>query len=742
MGIVYYEKEGLFMLTAGNSSYVISITDDKKYLGHVYFGKKINFPDCTYLLRTHENPFVPSVNKRDEVAFMDAFPFEYPGEGEGDFRNYCVSAKTELGFGGVQLQYESHKIMPGKPQLPGLPSTFGSEKDVSTLIITCSDSYTGLKAELYYSVFEQLNVITRSLCLTNDSKKNLELTKALSACVTLDSQNKDIITLHGSWARERHQSRHPISYGSYVTESLRGETSHQGQPFMAVLSKDANQKQGEVYGINLIYSGNFIAEANVNQFDSLRVTIGIHPDKFCWKLEPEESFVTPEAVLVYSDQGIGGMSRTFHDLYRNHLIRSPYKTQRRPVLINSWEASYFNFSTKSLLKLAKEAAEQGIELFVLDDGWFGKRESDNSSLGDWFVNTEKLPGGLEYLSEQIHALGMKFGLWIEPEMISPDSDLYRAHPDWALGIPEREKKLSRNQFVLDITRKEVREYLYDKIGSILKKIPIEYVKWDMNRPLTDIGSLAFPPERQGELYHRYVLALYEMQERFVTEFPSILLENCSGGGGRFDPGMLYYSPQIWCSDDTDAIERLSIQEGTAMVYPLSCIGAHVSVCPNHIVGRNTPFMTRGYVALAGTFGYELDIAKLSAEEKKLIPEQISLYNRYGDLVRSGDYYRLASFKDSGSWDSWEIVSKDKTKALITVVQVLNRANVKSRNLKVEGLCPNSLYTLKGEGALSDFCNKVFADKLISGATLMNAGILIPPFWGDFQSGLLYLETNT
>ena len=400
----------------------------------------------------------------------------------------------------------------------------------------------------------------------------------------MDNRDYDMITLHGSWARERHIQRKPLGYGIQRTSSFRGESSHQEHPFLALVDRHTTQEQGEVYAMNFVYSGNFCAQAEVSQFDFVRMSMGIHQENFCWKLSPGEDFQAPEVVMVYTDQGLDAMTGTFHSLYRKHLLQGKYKDKKRPILINNWEATYFDFDTKKLLAIAREASALGIEMLVMDDGWFGNRSFDGCALGDWFVNEEKIDGGLAHLVEEVNKLGMKFGIWFEPEMISPDSALYREHPDWAIAIPGRPGTQSRQQYVLDLSRKEVVDCIYGMMSAVLRSANIEYVKWDMNRQLTDIGSAALPPDRQGELYHRYVLAVYEMQNRLIHDFPDLLLENCSGGGARFDPGMLYYSPQIWCSDDADAVERLAIQEGTALLYPLSTMGAHVSDCPNHIVG--------------------------------------------------------------------------------------------------------------------------------------------------------------
>ena len=517
-----------------------------------------------------------------------------------------------------------------------------------------------------------------------------------------------------------------IGYGKQNVGSTRGESSHQEHPFVALVSEKATQESGCVYGFHFVYSGNFLAQVEKSQFDSLRVQMGIHPDNFCYQLCPGDSFVAPEVVMTYSANGLGQMSRNLHDLYREHLIRSPYCTKERPVLINNWEATYFNFDTEKLLSIAREAKKAGIEMLVMDDGWFGYRNDDNTSLGDWTVNENKLQGGIKYLVDEVNKIGLKFGIWFEPEMISPDSNLYREHPDWAIAIEGRVPCRSRNQYVLDLSRREVVDYVYESIANVLRSANIEYVKWDMNRQLTDLGSAYLGKENQGELCHRYVLAVYELQERLLAEFPNLLLENCSGGGARFDPGMLYYSPQIWCSDDTDAIERLSIQEGTSLIYPLSTMGAHVSDCPNHTVGRVTPFATRGDVALAGTFGYELDITKIPEEDRAQIPEQIARYHKYNALVRGGDYYRIASYRENHMYDCYEVVAKDKSEALITFVQVLNRPNYHSRRIRVYGLDPATQYRIEGE------------DKLYYGDTLMNAGILVQNMWGDFQSKLIHI----
>ena len=725
MGIQYFEDERVFWLNTKNTSYILALVDEEPFVGHVYYGKKLSDYHVRHLMRLEEGPFIPSKNNRDRAAFGDAFPFEYSTHGVGDFRESCLKVQTQGGHEACSLVYQSHNIFAGKPALCGLPATFGSEAECTTLELTCLDPVLNLEVVLVYSVFEDVDAITRSVRITNRAESSIVLKKALSACLQLDGIDYEYITLHGSWARERHIDRRALTHGKHSISSLRGESGHQDNPFIAVMTPGTTQETGEVYAMNFVYSGNFLAQAEGCQFDTTRIVMGIHPENFSWTLEKGEQFICPEVVMVYSDAGLGKMTRTFHDLYRSHLIRGEYRDKKRPILINNWEATYFNFNTEKLLSIAEEASKLGIEMLVMDDGWFGHREDDNTSLGDWTVNEDKLSGGLKALVDGVNALGMKFGIWFEPEMISPDSDLYRKHPDWAIQVPDRLASRCRNQYVLDISRKEVRDCIYEQIKVVLSSANIEYVKWDMNRPLTDLGSFAYPADRQGELSHRYMLGVYEMQERLINDFPHLLLENCSGGGGRFDAGMLYYSPQIWCSDDTDAIERLSIQEGTSIVYPLCSMGAHVSDCPNHTVGRTTPFQTRGEVALAGTFGYELDVTRIPQQDRDMIPAQVAMYHKYNDLVRTGDYYRLASYSENHAYDCTEVAAKDGSEALVTYVEVIRRANFKTRRIRLRGLDPNAVY--ENEETKVRY----------TGDVLMYAGVQAPETWGDFTSKLMH-----
>ena len=732
MNITYNEKNRIFKLDTPGTSYCIGVVDEENFLGHVYYGRKLHTDDLAYLMRTGEAPFVPSENNRERTAFLDTFPMEYTGHNLGDYRDGTLAVRTATGHTGVSLSYVSHRIYEGKEALAGLPATFGEKDACMTLEITCEDRTLNLLVVLSYSIFADTDAIARSVRIINNGGEAVYLTKVLSACIDMDNDNYEMITLHGSWARERAIQTRPIMKGKQSVGSVRGESSHQEHPFMAWKSRMATEEAGDVYAMNFVYSGNFLAQIEESQFGSIRAVMGIHPEDFCWKLEPGENFQAPEVICVYSAQGLGGMTRNFHELYRNHLIRGTYKDKKRPILINNWEATYFEFNTQKLLDIARQASTLGIEMLVMDDGWFGCRNDDNTSLGDWYVNESKLEGGLKYLVDEVNKMGMKFGIWVEPEMISPDSDLYREHPDWAIQIPGRVGSLCRNQYVLDLTRREVRDCIYARIAAVLRSANIEYVKWDMNRQLSDYGSLGLPVDRQGELVHRQTLALYEMQERLITDFPNLLLENCSGGGARFDPGMLYYSPQIWCSDDADAIERLSIQAGTALIYPLSTMGAHVADCPNHTVGRTTPFETRGYVALAGTFGYELDVTKIPEADREMIPAQVAMYHKYNDLVRQGDYYRIAHYADNHFYDCYGVVAKDKSEALITYVQVLNRPNFHSRRICIPGLAPEKTYVIENAADWPEIRQTEY-----SGDALHYAGINIPPISGDFKGRLLH-----
>ena len=697
MAILYYDDKKLFQLNTEKTTYVIGLSPEG-YVGHVYYGPLLHGEPDLYPLRMDEPPFTPSVNKREKSSFLDRFPMEYPTGGIGDYRESCLNVRNVQGRMGCEIHFDSYEIFKGKRKMEGLPASFGTEEEVETLEITCKDPILGLVVVLSYSVFEKENVITRSVCVKNEGSETLKVEKIYSACLDMDNEDFEMISLHGSWARERHIQQGALRYGKQLVSSGKGESSHQEHPFVAMVTPGTDQERGEVYAMHFVYSGNFIGQVERCQFDTVRMVMGINPDEFCWNLKAGDEFQAPEVVMVYSAEGLGEMTRSYHAFYRRHMIRSPYNHKKRPILINNWEATYFNFNEEKILKIAEQAQKLGIEMLVLDDGWFGKREDDNSGLGDWFVNEKKMNGSMAQLAEKIHKMGMKFGLWFEPEMISEDSDLYRAHPDWAFAIPGRVPNHSRNQLVLDMTREDVREYLLERLTTIVHDAKIDYVKWDMNRSVCDVYSHVAAQSRNGELYHRYVLGVYDLMERFLAACPNLLLEGCSGGGGRYDAGMMYYSPQIWCSDNTDAINRLSIQYGSSFFYPISTVGSHVSVCPNHQTGRVTPFWTRGDVALAGSFGYEMDLNKISDEEKEMVKEQVAAMHTYYDLTHEGLYYRLTGLKKQ-DFMAWEFVAKDQSRALLTIVKTDAEGNMLPVHTKVCGLAENKLYRCSLDGEI-------------------------------------------
>lgn len=727
MSIRYNEAAKSFLLTSKDTTYVIGIFDDDQYVCHLYYGKKLPDEEVNYLYGPLEK-MRPSILNRERARFMDVVPLEYPTHGVGDYREHCLEVETVDGYHTCDLHYVSHTIYAGKPALPDMPATFDHDDVCTTLELRCRDHVLNLGIVLIYTTFENLDVITRTVRVENHAEQPIYLKRVFSAALDFDHQNFDVLTLHGGWARECNPTRVPVFVGKHVSGNARGETSAQDSPLLAILDPDTNDDQGEVFAMNFVYSGNFYACAEGHQYGGTRAVMGINPQNFTWKLEPGDSFTAPEVVMVHSDEGLGKMTRTFHDLYRKHLIRGKYIDKKRPILINNWEATYFDFSTEKLLSIAREAAKNGIEMLVMDDGWFGARNNDDRGLGDWVVNEEKLPGGLGYLVDEVNKLGMKFGIWIEPEMVNANSDLFRAHPDWAIQIPGRRMSEYRQQLILDWSRKEVRDYVYGMIHKVLSSANIEYVKWDMNRTMTEIGGADLPADRQQELSHRYVLGVYDIMNRLTTDFPNILLENCSSGGSRFDAGMLYYSPQIWTSDDTDAIERLGIQYGTSLCYPLSTMGAHVSAVPNHQTGRVVPFETRGYVALSGTFGYELDVTRIPEEDRAMIPEQVAMYHKYNDLIREGDLYRSGSVYTHPDYDCWTVVAKDKSEALLTYIQVHAKPGFigSTRKIHFKGLCPETMYRDEESGVVA------------SGAAWMNGGYWMDNVPGDFVGKLVHL----
>lgn len=695
MPIIYNEKTREFHLYNQEISYIIKILDNDQP-GQLYYGKRLTHrEDFSHLFEYAMRDMSPYAFEENSTFSLENIKQEYPTFGCGDMRFPAYEIERENGSHVVEFVYKEHKIYNGKPKLEGLPATYvESDDEAQTLELVLEDTSINTRIVLLYTIYEAFPVIARSVRFECDSDEKITLLSAMSACVDLPDKDYEMIDLAGVWARERHVRRHKLDYGIQSIYSMRGCSSYQFNPFLALARENADEFQGQVYGFSLVYSGNFLAQTEVDNYDTVRVLMGIHPNGFKWTLGKGESFQTPEMVMVYSEAGLNGMSQTFHKLYRTCLARGTWRDKVRPILINSWEAFYFDFDAPKLLGLADAAADLGMELFVLDDGWFGKRDDSTSSLGDWYPNEEKLKGTLKELAEKINAKGLKFGLWIEPEMTNKDSDLYRAHPDWLLAEQGKRICHSRTQYVLDFSKKEVREYIGDMLENLLAEVPVSYIKWDMNRTFSEVFSNGNDREYQGKVCHKYILGVYELYERLTSRFPHVLFESCASGGARFDPGMLYYAPQGWTSDDTDAIERLKIQYGTSMVYPVSCMGSHVSASPNHQTNRVTPLETRADVAYFGTFGYELDLLKLGEEDKAEIRRQIAFMKEKRDLIQKGTFYRLKS-PFEGNETAWMIVSEDQKKALVGYYRVMQPVNVGFKRLKLKGLKEDTCYKVSG-----------------------------------------------
>lgn len=713
--IRYDEKSRVFTLETAHAAYQMSV-DRYGYLKHQHFGDKLGGGCCEGLLDAGFMSFspAPDVAGRDYTYSLDLTAQEYSVSGAGDYRSPCLAVNFADGGRNPDLAYASYRILDEKPALEGLPALHG---ECETLEITLRDRWTNLEVVLLYSVFAEYDAIARSAKIVNRTGAPITLDAALSVCLDMQENDFDLIHFWGRHAMERLVERTPVAHGKICIDSVRGASSHQHNPFVILCDRTATEDAGRCWGVSFLYSGNFAACCEGDQAGCCRVTMGINPTGFHWLLEDGESFQTPEAALVYSGEGLGALSRRYHKLYRRNLCRGEWARKQRPVLINNWEATYFDFDDDKLVSIAKTASELGVEMLVVDDGWFGNRFDDNRALGDWIVNTEKVRGGMKSLCDRVNALGMKLGLWFEPEMISEDSDLYRAHPDWCLHVPGRGVCRGRNQLVLDMSRKEVRDAVHDMMYEVLSSANFAYVKWDMNRHLTDVWTASLPADRQGELYHRFILGVYELLERLESEFPHILFEGCSGGGGRFDAGMLYYHPQIWCSDDTDAVERLEIQYGTSFGYPVSAVGSHVSACPNHQTGRTTPFHTRGVVAMSGTFGYELDLTKLTDREKEQVKEQVKQYHKLYSLINDGDYYRLLDMTRQQEVSAWEFAAEDGARAVLNVVYAHVRTNYIPPVLHLRGLTPDASYRVT-----DDRGNEVGT---WTGAVLMHAGMRAP-----------------
>ncbi len=705
MAISYSEENKIFKLDTKTSSYIFGVFEGN-YLVHYYYGAPIPDTDVEQQrIRPGFASFCPDSPTARVFNFSpDVTPLEYPTFGAGDFRLSAFAVKNSEGNKVTDLRYVSHEITKGKKSLPGLPALYvNEESEADTLEVLTEDKVTGAQVTLIYTVFEEKGAITRSVKVKNASDKAFYIDTVHSLSVDLPGYDYEMFDLYGRWMKERTLERYPIHRGIQSIKSKRGSSSHNHNPFTALVKKGANEDYGECYGFNLVYSSNFSIDVEVDSFACSRLVMGINPEGFSWQLAPGEEFYSPEAVMIYTDKGIGEMSRMFHRLYADNLIRGKWKKAKRPLLINNWEGTGMNFDHDKLVSFARHAKDMGFEMLVMDDGWFGKRDHDNSSLGDWYVAEYKLQKGLGGLIKEVNDLGLKFGIWFEPEMISPDSDIYRAHPDWCLHTVGRDKSIARTQYVIDFSRKEVRDHIYSMMYKILSENNIAYLKWDFNRNLTEVACAELPPEKQGEVFHRYVLGTYEIMDRLTTDFPDLLLENCSGGGGRFDPGMLYYSPQIWTSDNTDAIERLTIQFGTSLCYPASAMGAHVSA------SKRTNYETKKNVALWGSFGYELDPDKLTEEEKAEIKEQVKAYHKYYDVIHYGELYRLITPFENDFRASWEFVSESKEEALVTVVN-MRKPYDDFFILRLKGLEKDRMYEIEETG------------DVYSGAYFMNAGL--------------------
>ena len=721
MGIIYCEKDRIFTLQTKNTTYQMQV-DRYGFLLHLYYGKKTD--TCMdYLLTYYDRGFSgnPYDAGEDRTYSMDTLPQEFPCYGNGDFRSTAFAVENADGSMSCDLRYKSHKIFDGKYNLEGLPAVYASEEEAQTLEILMEDPVTGVKVVLLYGVLPAQDIITRSVSVKNESSGKIYLNKIESASLDFLYGDYELLTFYGRHAMERNVQRVPVVHGTQKIGSVRGTSSHQHNPMMILAEKETTEDKGNCYAMSFVYSGCFQGEVLKDQLNQTRMMLGLQEEAFRYPLERGEMFQAPEVILSYSAEGMNRLSQNLHHCIRQHICRGKYKEEIRPILINSWEAAYFDFTGDTIYELAKAAKEVNIDMLVMDDGWFGKRDDDNSGLGDWFVNEKKLGGILGNLIKRINDLGVKFGIWIEPEMVSEDSDLYRKHPDWALTVPGRNPVRSRNQLVLDFSRKEVVDAIYDQICKVLDQGNIEYVKWDMNRSLMDVYSSV--KRDQGRVLHDYVLGLYDFLERLVQRYPNLLIEGCSGGGGRFDAGMMYYTPQIWCSDNTDAIDRLRIQYGTSFGYPVSVVGSHVSAVPNHQTGRKTPLHTRGVVAMSGTFGYELNLMKLSEEEKQEIREQIAEYKSYAPIIQNGLYYRLSNptTEEICAWEFVHTDEKEQSKVLLNIVMQVIHGNMTVNYVKLQGLEETAVYREEKSG------------KRYTGAALMYGGMPLPIEPGEYQA---------
>ena len=727
MAIIFNEQEKTYTIQTKNTTYQMKVNPFGVLL-HTYYGRKIENDDLSYTAFYDMKPYTPMseyIKGDEQWCHVDHLPQEISAFGCGDYRESAINIRNSDGTMGLQPIFVSAEIKKGKYTIDGMPSFYGETGE--TLIVTLKDRVYDIYLHLYYGVLPEYDLITRSLVIENKTSDKIHIEKALSLNLDFNYGSFDLISFEGRWAQERRLQKAPVLHGKTQVFSTRGASGHIMNPSCMLVDKNATETTGDVYAFAFVYSGSFLISASRNFNDNTRLVIGINPENFDFILESGEKFQAPEVALTYSYCGYERASQNLHKSIRNNLCRGKFKNARRPVLINNWEGTYFNFNADKLVSMATDASELGVELFVMDDGWFGKRDDDYSGLGDWVVNEKKLGCTLKELADRINETGLKFGIWFEPEAINEDSDLYRAHPDYAFKMPNRQPTLGRHQLILDMSRKEVRDNIFNQLVKILDSANISYVKWDFNRNITDLYSCEVPTEKQGEIYHRYILGLYELLERVTSRYPDILFESCSGGGGRFDCGMHYYMPQAWTSDDTDPIERLKIQHGTSFIYPVSTMGAHVSACPNHQTGRITPLKTRGNVAYFGTYGLELDVNKMTDEEKAEIKRQVEEFKRHYELIQRGEYSRLISpYEQDSLYCVWQVASADKSEALVCAVKYKNEANTHPEIVRLRGLDENKYYKVNGE-------------KTYKGASLMYNGLILDNLWGDYESMLYFIE---
>lgn len=726
MSIIFNEQAKTFTLQTAHTSYQMKI-GNLDYLLHLYYGPSICDADLNYQIMQYDRGFSGNpYESRDARTFsLDAQPQEFSTQQQGDFRTTSIEVVNADGSYSFNGKVSRFTIREGKYQLDTLPCTFAKEDErADTLEIVLTDQISSVEVILLYSVFEKADMITRAVKVVNKGTASIQLKKIMSVCLDfLNGLDMDLVSLPGRYGQERQVERQKMTHHIHTIGSVRGSSSHQQNPFVVLCGREATEDYGKCYGFSLVYSGNFLAEAELDQYDQLRLVMGINPKQFVYEIKPGEQFEGPEVVMAFTEHGFTGLTHLYHDFYRTNLCRSKFVSEvQRPVLINSWEAAFMDFDDVKLVEIAKAAKNMGVDMLVMDDGWFGKRDDDNSGLGDWVVNEEKIKGGLHKLVEQINNLGMKFGIWFEPEMVSEDSDLYRAHPEWAMQIPGRHAVRSRNQMALDMSRKEVQDYLIQSVNAILDDANIYYVKWDINRSLADIWSNVLSADKQGEVYHRYILGLYRVMNEIILTHPDILFEGCSGGGGRYDPGMLHYYPQYWVSDNNNPIDRLKLHYGTSFVYPISTMGAHISDS-----GRFVPLRTKAVVAMCGTFGYELDASKLSEEEQEICRKQSDLFRKYYPIIFGGDYYRLSNPFEVGNMTAWQHVTKDRKESLLSVVVTNLTCNGPQEYVKAKGLIPDAMYRINN------------GEQVLSGAALMYAGLPIDREVPEYSSFQFYLK---